>query len=123
MNIIVPRSIYPSDLMCSFGESDKELRERLKAFGVRVKGTAHKYPPQASGITAHYENGFTLIRMRVVPKCPEDYSVLAHEIFHAAGFILEYAGHPLQGAENEAYAYLVEYLTREIYKVLMKPEE
>jgi hypothetical protein len=118
MNIIIPPSVYPSPLMVSFGESDKQLRQAMKAYGVKATDKAHKLDRDMLGVTATYDNGFTLIRLREVPTTPEGYGVLSHEIFHAAGFILEYAGGSTTGAANESYAYLIEFITREILKAI-----
>lgn len=118
MNIIIPRTIYPCDLMVSFGETDKALRQHLRTYGVKATDKAHKLEREMLGVTATYNNGFTLIRMREVPTTPEGYAILAHEVFHAAGFILEFAGHNTSGAANEGYAYLIEYITREVLKAI-----
>lgn len=51
-----------------------------------------------------------------MPKSVTDYGTLAHEIFHAVTFILTRIGMSLTNESDEAYAYLIGYLTKEIYK-------
>src|SRR5882757_4687602 len=45
-------------------------------------------------------------------------SVLSHECFHAAEFILRQCGFHLNDNSHEAYAYLLGYFVKEIYKRL-----
>ena len=43
--------------------------------------------------------------------------VIAHEAFHAVDTILSYAGCELTNESSEAYAYLIQWITKQIYKV------
>jgi hypothetical protein len=45
-----------------------------------------------------------------------DYSVIAHEIFHAAYWLLSNQGIQLTPETNEVYAYLIGWMTEEIHK-------
>jgi hypothetical protein len=47
-------------------------------------------------------------------------SVLAHECFHAAEFVLRERGMQLTDASDEAYAYYIAWMFRNIYKRLAK---
>lgn len=59
-----------------------------------------------------------VIRMANYPITVIDYGILQHEIFHAADLALRHMGITLSDDSDEAYAYLIEYLTTEIYKKL-----
>lgn len=121
MNFLVPYRIYPCSVLFSFGQSDKELSAELKKQKVKRSGL-HKYHPQDAAVTVHYENGFTLIRMRVVPSTPEDWGKLAHEISHAVFFLMEFIGATLCRESCEAYTYAVEYLMTEACKRILPGE-
>lgn len=62
------------------------------------------------------ERNHPVIRMANYPITVTDYGILQHEIFHAIDQILKYIGMTLSDDSDEAYAYLIEYVTREIYK-------
>lgn len=47
----------------------------------------------------------------------EDKGTVAHELFHAAHFVLSYHGVEI-GEDGEAYAYVIEWLTRRFYEML-----
>jgi hypothetical protein len=69
-----------------------------------------------SGRTVMFKSGHFLIRMPVVPSTCGEYGTLAHEIFHCVEFLMERIGMRLTVDSDEAYAYLIGYLTTEIYK-------
>lgn len=48
---------------------------------------------------------------------------IAHEVFHAASFILDSVGVWLDDASEEAYATLIDYITDSIYGLDIKQEE
>jgi hypothetical protein len=62
----------------------------------------------------------TIIRLNFMPrlKNPIEMSLLQHEIFHAVGFIMSEINTPLNNDTHETYAYLIQYLTEEVYKEL-----
>jgi hypothetical protein len=119
VNFLVPYTVYPFDVMFSFGQSDKDVLAALKAHGVARRDKAYKLSPGDEAITVHYDTGFTLIRMGVVPKTPEAYGSLQHEIFHAVIYLMQYVGASLNEGSNENFAYIIGYLTRESYKKLL----
>lgn len=118
-NFVIPLVVYPFDVMFSFGQTDDELLKTLsksltddeikdkKLWSVEKNG---------DGRTVLFGSGQTLIRMPKVPKTCKEYGALQHEIFHATEFILNHIGMSLCRKSDEAYAYLIGYLTTEIYK-------
>jgi len=63
--------------------------------------------------------GATIIRLWNYPTYPEDFGSLAHEIFHAVSFVMYRIGQTLEiRVSDESYAYLIGYLTTQIYKKL-----
>lgn len=114
-NFIIPYVIYPFDIMFSFGETDIQLYSKLKREGITDFSDC-----DIGGITkartVMFKEGPTLIRMRHIPKSPEDFGHLQHEIFHAVDFLFMRISIELCDKSGEAYAYLIQYLTEQVYK-------
>lgn len=114
-NFTLSYVIYPFDIMFSFGESDKELFPKLKRMGIGDPEDCN-----ISGITqartVMFREGPTIIRMKRIPKSPEDFGHLHHEIFHAVDFLFTRISIELCEKSGEAYAYLIQYLTEQVYK-------
>lgn len=45
---------------------------------------------------------------------------IAHEVFHACASVLDFAGCKMNGGSEEAYSYLLGWMTDEVYKVIKK---
>lgn len=119
LNFIIPLTVYPFDVMVSISESDEVLFDKLKKKGVDVADTnLHVYSDTQRGRTILFKGNQTLVRMYELRDTPEWHGNLAHEIFHAVEFILERVGMKLTIDSDEAYAYLIGYITTEIYKHL-----
>lgn len=122
MNFIVPLVIYPFDIMFSLGETDKQLRKSLrKTLHKDAFDTAYnddflcELNPESTKagktlfITGHRQ---TIV---ILGRCPGN-GVVAHEIFHAVEMIMRYLKMPLSTENDEAYAYLIGYVTDEFYR-------
>lgn len=110
----VPLIIYPFHLFVSIGRDDDELELLLQRKGYTIKlDKEHLYD---AAVTNMFENGNSMIRLYKYPETPSDYGNLAHEIFHVAENTLEFVGMKLCPQSCEAYAYLIGYLTAEIYR-------
>lgn len=59
-----------------------------------------------------------ILRTWSYPIDPESHSTLAHEIFHVVDMVLRAVGMTLTVSSHESYAYLIGYLTEQIYKRL-----
>ena len=117
---VIPLVIYPFDVVFSFGESDKVLLNKVKH-----NMSEEDYPiinfksENNKGRYVMFTNGCSLIRLRNKPSTPKDYGYLQHEIFHAVTYILDKIGMEFKlYSSDEAYTYLIQYLTTEIYKKL-----
>lgn len=115
---IIPLVVYPFDVMVSIGEEDKILQNRLKRMGVDLEGESLERLPNQEGRCVMFKSNQTLIRLYKKPVSNIDYGYLQHEIFHAVDFILMRVGVKLCYKSCEAYAYLVQYLTTQIYNSL-----
>lgn len=119
-NFIVPLVIYPFDIMFSIGQSDRGLMKILKK---RLPKTAFDICKQDECLLSFNEmdngrtlmikdGGQTIIRVNKNPS----HATIAHEIFHAISFLLIKLNMPLSLENDEAYAYLIGYVTEQFYK-------
>lgn len=113
--------IYPFDVMVSIGESNKQLVKSLKRYEGSLMERDYelcKYTSaHAQGRACMFTNNASFLRIRKLPKTPKEFGSLAHEIFHVATFIMDRIGMKLEVmVSDEAYAYLISYLTERIYK-------
>ena len=117
-NFIVPLVIYPFEVMVSFGQSDEMLLKTLSPFltqsEIESKNFSFRADEDAKALI--FRCGQVLIRTQSIPKSIYEYGTLQHEIFHAVSFVMERIGVKFCNKSDEAYAYLIGYLTREIYK-------
>ena len=126
INKIIPIGHYPYDLMISFNESDRQVKEALKLVGITPKNSSEtavfdmdKYKNKA-GRMVMFIGKQTIIRLNFMPHVndPVEMGFLQHEIFHAVGFFMSGIDTPLKSSTHEVYAYLIQYLTEQIYKLL-----
>lgn len=119
LNFIIPLVIYPFDLMVSIGQTDAQVLLKLKQFGLEKEDPEQwQYTgPTNIGRAAILSNNASFLRLRSLPSTPRDFGCLAHEIFHVATFVMYKVGIKFKVLQSdEAYAYLVGYITEQIYK-------
>lgn len=118
-NFIVPMVIYPFDLMVSIGQSDVQLGKCLDRYDGITEEDINmvRYPSdRAQGRACMFSTNQSVLRLRKLPESSYEYGVMAHEIFHIATFVMDRIGMKLVIMESdEAYAYLVGYITEQIY--------
>jgi len=119
LNFILPLVVYPFDIMVSFGQTDKEVIAALNKYGITDEDELKLVTLNGVGRYCMFSNNASLIRLWTYPEYAEDYGTLAHEIFHAVTFILDKTGMDIQlKVSDEAYSYLIGYITTQIYKRL-----
>lgn len=121
----IKNEVYPFDVLISIGETDEQF----------VKTIARNLPPDAIeelendldivklgkttlARTMMFETNQIVIRFKNKPITCKDHGVIAHELFHAAEFILRVIKTPLTPDSNEVYAYLIGFLTTKFYEKL-----
>lgn len=113
LNFIIPLVIYPFDIMVSFGQTDEELKVSLKKYGTEWED---KMICVGKGRFYMNEMNQSLIRMNTIPETCEDYGTLQHEIFHCVTWLMDRVGLKFKLlSSDEAYSYLIGYLTTKIY--------
>lgn len=119
LNFIIPLVIYPFDVLVSIGETNKQIADCLRKYSISEEDIklSQFENDTIQGRYAMFSSNASLIRIRQIPVSPKEYGDLQHEIFHCVTFILNKVGMKFSLTKNdEAYAYLIDYLTTEIYK-------
>jgi len=119
---IIKLHIYPFDVIVSVDEPDEVIGKRLKNWGHNEEECASAMnPPEAfKGYYVLFPSNRSLIRFKTQKNWRGDMvGVVVHEAFYLTSMILDRIGMKFKlNVSDEAYAYLVEYLTVEIIKKL-----
>ncbi len=119
LNFIVDLKVYPFDVMVSIGQDDDQLGAVLDKLHLSKEDIQNcQYANDAArGRSVMFDTGQSFIRIRKLPETSEEFGTLAHKIFHVVSFVMHRVGMKLEVmVSDEAYAYLIGYLTTEIYK-------
>jgi len=123
INKIISLLIYPFEVMVSMNQSDKSFIKSVKKYGITdtddlIFKLNENNLCRARSIM--YNSGKTILRLNFTPKFNESFGMglLQHEIFHIVDFIMDDINTPLTESTRESYAYLIQYLTTEIYKII-----
>ena len=121
-NFIIPLYIYPFDIMVSVNQTDKQLTKSLAKYGVTKEACEElmNLPSTVNGRTVQLPSKQCVLRLRqVTDEKDEFHAVIAHEVFHIVSLTLHEIGIRLDvDSSDEAYAYLIGYVTDIIYKKL-----
>lgn len=118
-NFIIPLVVYPFDIMFSIGQRDVDLMKILKkrlpkqAFDICNEDECLlNFGGMDNGRTLMIsDGGQTIIRFGKNPS----HATISHEIFHAVEFLFNKLNMPLSLENDEAYAYLIGYITEQFY--------
>ena len=112
---IIKLIVYPFNILVSIGQSDKEIEKVLNNLGIFNGIDELIMDETVRGRTLMLDSNQTIIRLKFNKNKNEFISLISHEIFHAATFILYKIGLEFDiNKSDEAYAYLIEYLTKQI---------
>jgi hypothetical protein len=111
--------MYLCDVYVCFG-SRKRLHNALKNIASHDVKEYEENLIGKSGMFVMY-GSVGVIWMEETTASPRVMSYLAHEIFHCAAGILDRAGVSHTDESEEAYAYLIGWLTRKIYSKIQFP--
>ncbi len=117
----LPLHIYPFDIRFSFAEKFKEVRKYFKENGTTGMDMEKiRYGnPDCQGYYVSWDSGEILIRMKAIPGDWRGLSIIQHEITHVVCMILtDKIGMEHNRDSTEAFAYLTDYITREVYRNL-----
>lgn len=114
--------IYPLRLFCFFG-SREDLFKELERFVIKKDLDEMKGFTYGAGKVIQYNNLDMILWMPIIPKDYSHYGTLAHEIFHTVEYLFEIIGIEHHPKTSEAWTYMVQFVTTEIYKGLDKLKE
>lgn len=124
LNLVIYIPLYDSIMVFSFGSSNKRLRKFLEDAKIKMTEDELKdlqLKPTEKGCCQMFKCGTIFVLMPCIPSLCVEYGTLQHEIFHAVTMFLQRRGFKLkQGYSDEAYAYLIGYITEEVYKEINK---
>lgn len=116
MFIVVPLVVYPFDIAISINQSDKKFRKDFKKIGGKWNKSMII---NGEGKFCMNKKNQSVIRIKHKVDSPVYLGVLQHEIFHAVTFIMDRIGIKLKLlTSDEAYAYLIGYITQKVYEEL-----
>lgn len=125
---VITSEIYPFTLYVSIGQSDKVFKKFVKGFKKFVKGLPEEeftwnlnQQSEDKGVTLS-DDGLIILRLNFSPKDSTDYALLQHEIFHVVENIMESIGTKHGKKSSEAFAYLIQFVTFEIYNQMWNPK-
>lgn len=121
LSAIISLEVYPFDILLSYGESDCILKKRLIELGIPKNEIKHILNMgTASGRFVLFSNNASVIRLVEFNEKSAAMSVLAHEVFHAVAAIMGIVGMGLLSHNNEeAYAYVIEFIVRKASEVIL----
>lgn len=120
---IVSTGIYPFDILFLVGHTNEEakveLESRMDPDKYSELSSIINLKPSVIGHATIFSSGQVAVRFISHPISARARGTVAHEIFHAATFILERVGIQFDmDKSDEAFAYLIGYITEQFYEKL-----
>jgi hypothetical protein len=111
---------YPFSIAVSIGQTKRDFNTSIKTLGnYNLNDIIEFFSCSHMGQTCNNEGDNLVI---VMLKADANHGVIAHELFHAVTFVMSKVGinlHSLSEDKNnsteEAYAYMIEYITNKFY--------
>ena len=114
---IIPLHIYPFDVCISINQTDDDFLNSMDGQDTDGIESLLNIPKTVVGRAVMLSSGLSIIRVKAGKDIP--HNIIAHEIFHIVTFIMERIGMEfVMMKSDEAYAYLIGYITKEVYKIL-----
>lgn len=134
---VVEIPLYLQNVIFSINQTDDELLDSilntrsLWPNGYKRKKSSIEYlldvfhDKTVDARTVKYTNGIILTRFYNISSIylPENLATFNHEIFHVTSFIASEKGMRLTVSSEEAYAYLMGFITNEFYKLYQKANQ
>jgi hypothetical protein len=134
---VVNIALYAQNIIFSINQDDDQFLKSLQnSSKLRPKGSKKYTLEDLEGLlvpfenlsssvlgrTVCYTNGVIAVRLFKPESIYEPYQLgtLTHEIFHAVNFIAENRGLTLTTSSEEAYAYLIGYITESFFEDYQK---
>lgn len=119
INKIIHIEMYQCDLMVHFGDKKSLLDCLLKNVEDKAAFDAvGEIQDNSIGTSILLEGGQSILYLKTIPTDSTGVSILSHEIFHVANLIMQEIGANFSSESEEAYAYLIQFLTKRIWDLL-----
>ena len=116
---------YKNGVIVTVGLDKKEIKKYLKKMDClpTYKGVDSNYWDQiqkrdSAAVTHDLSNGWTHIEMYDWKNSPYYISVAVHELFHAVGFLFDRIGLPHTHDTDEAWAYQLDFYTKQFMELI-----
>jgi len=110
--------VYPFDIIVCLGDNRKKISKFLRKNSTEEDSGVFEEINLSVGTSIMLPSGCTILYLKKYPNSIGGLAILQHEIFHCVFFILEYVGIRYSKKSDEAFSYLIEYITKEIYNKL-----
>lgn len=110
---------YPFPVRFCSGFSRKQCYSKLKKINERYAeelDTVNFLTCEGDAFYITFSNHYSLLFIDEADTC--NYAIVAHEVFHAVYYIMNESGVKLSEDSEEAFAYLTEYLMKQIVEHL-----
>lgn len=115
---IIPVDVFSTDVVVSINQSDDKLYDCLCHRFTREQFDLAFDDWKSDARTVTHSDGFVIVRFREkIGKDPDRIALVAHECYHAAYSVLTRIGVQPGFETEEVYAYLIQFLVREILKM------
>jgi len=116
---VINIGVYRREILVCINYSDEEVESAVIEWGVDEQKAKEVATTRDFAALAYIlDNRDCVIRLDATEINPKFHDHVAHEISHCAFAILDYVGIKLGNKSEEAYAYLIGYITREFYEKL-----
>lgn len=115
MSFVLSPDMYPFRVLVSIGENAEQLKKSAKK-RCNIDIDSSFTESGVKGMALDFEKGRLVLWLQHFPKDPFSLSVLSHEIFHITTFAMNHIGIILTKDSDEAFAYMISWLTEEILK-------
>lgn len=112
----IPIKIYPYTVYFCHTLTYNQYKKKIKRLGYTCT-TTESYFDSIYGLTSCY-NQDIVIYVKTKPAKSNELSMISHEVLHAVIYIMKEVGMVLSYDSEEAYCYLLSYLTEQIYDYL-----
>lgn len=108
--------IYPYTIQFTYGLNYKKYKKQIKKLGFKLNHDKEFFN-DSIGLCSIYGSNI-VIHLAEKPKEIKDLTYINHEVLHAVEYIMSRIGMSFDRHTDEAYCYLLEYITKEIYTYL-----
>ena len=115
---IIPIEVFCTDVLVSINQTDEQLYNCLSHRFTKEQFNLAFDDWKSDARTVTHSDGFVIVRFRnKIKKDAETIGLIAHEAYHATYSILNKIGIKPGFETEEVYAYLIQFLVKEIIKI------